>query len=160
MSEETEKETIAEDSSTASEESAAVENAEAVAEVVTAEEPVAAPVAETEAVQAPAPAPKAQKNAPKVAVSGAAKDDVLLSACVFKNVYARKSLTIHHVQRRLAELGYRDAGSDKDGWYGDLTKRAVAAFQKDAKLGESGIIDAATLEAIFDGDPYVSVILN
>jgi len=160
MSEETEKETIAEDSSTASEESAAVENAEAVAEVVTAEEPVAAPVAETEAVQAPAPAPKAQKNAPKVAVSGADKDDVLLSKCVFKNVYSRKSLTIHHVQRRLAELGYRDAGSDKDGWYGDKTKSAVAAFQKDRKLGESGIIDAATLEAIFDGDPYVSVILN
>lgn len=112
------------------------------------------------AEEAPAPKPRPSRKPPKVAVSGAAKDDVHLSKCVFKNVYARKSLTIHHVQRRLNELGYREAGSDKDGWYGDLTKRAVAAFQKDNKLGDSGVIDAATLEAIFADDPYTNVIID
>lgn len=113
---------------------------------------------------APAPAAPAPKVAParkqKVVVSGQAKDDVLLSRCVFKNMYSRKSLTIHHVQRRLEELGYRDAGSDKDGWYGDLTKRAVAAFQKDSKMADTGVIDAATFEAIFADDPYVNVIID
>ena len=90
-------------------------------------------------------------------VSGADKDEVYLKQCVFKNPYARKSLTIHHLQRRLAELGYDDAAADRDGWYGDLTKAAVEAYQKDNKLDGSGTMNAKTFEAIFAGDPNVRV---
>lgn len=91
-------------------------------------------------------------------VSGADKDEVLLTSCVYKNSRARKSLSIHHLQRRLAVLGYADAYADKDGWYGDLTKNAVAAFQSSCGIEATGFVDAATLHAIFDGDTNVIVI--
>ena len=123
---------------------AATEIEVAVEEVVAQEV-----VAETKAV-------RAERSA---AVSGADKDEVLLSACVYRNVYARKSLSVHHLQRRLAVLGYHNADADKDGWYGDLTRDAVAAFQADKKLEGAGHMNAATLEAIFAGDPYCVVVL-
>lgn len=99
--------------------------------------------------------PQAAANA---AVSGNATDDVLLEQCVVKNKFARKSLTIHHVQRRLVEWGYVDAGADKDGWYGDHTLRAVAAFQADHSLDGAGVMNAATLVALFEGDHNVNVV--
>lgn len=116
--------------------------------------------AEAEKVSAPADmkknnTPPATKNA---AVSGSAVDDVQLSQCVYKNTYSRKSLTVHHVQRRLVEWGYRDAGADKDGWYGDLTMSAVAAFQKANGLDGAGMMNAATLEALFKGDDNVRIV--
>ena len=98
-----------------------------------------------------------QPSLPGAAVSGNAFDQVLLSSCVFKNKFARKSLSIHHVQRRLAELGYPDAASDKDGWYGDLTASAVAVFQATEGLESTGVLDMATLNAIFHDDPNVTV---
>jgi peptidoglycan hydrolase-like protein with peptidoglycan-binding domain len=117
---------------------------------VSAEEVVAQEVvAETKAV-------RAERSA---VVSGADKDEVLLSACVYRNVYARKSLSVHHLQRRLAALGYNNADADKDGWYGDLTRDAVASFQADKNLKGDGHMNAATLEAIFAGDPYCIVVL-
>ena len=86
-------------------------------------------------------------------------DDVLLSACVYKNLYARKSLTVHHLQRRLNELGYTEAYADRDGYYGDLTKSAVAQFQKDTGIEGDGMIDAPTFLAVFKGDPNVKPII-
>lgn len=88
-------------------------------------------------------------------------DIVRLSKCKYKNVTARKSLSVHHLQRRLNELGYTDAYADKDGWYGDLTKLSVLKFQADAGLDpvEPGIVDADTLQSIFVGDPTVVVSL-
>lgn len=74
-------------------------------------------------------------------------------------MYARKSLTVHHLQRRLTELGYGEASSDKDGWYGDLTMEAVKAFQGDNRLEATGVMDADTLRRIFKGDPNVKVIV-
>lgn len=128
-----------------------------------------APVEPAPAPVEPAPAPvevavtKQQKRGSKSAsevshvVSGNATDDVHLNRCVYKNKYARKSLTVHHVQRRLVELGYRDAGSDKDGWYGDLTQMSVAAFQKDRSLAGEGCMNSETFVALFDGDQNVTV---
>jgi hypothetical protein len=146
----------------------AVEEAVEV-EVVTAptEAPVPAP-ADEPAAPAPAPAPAA-KAAPAVntnvasahAVVGTGEcDDVLLSRCEFKSKATRKSLSVHHLQRRLAELGYRDAATDKDGWYGDLTRLAVQLFQTDRKLDGDGLMNAATLTAIFDGDQNVNVVVD
>jgi peptidoglycan hydrolase-like protein with peptidoglycan-binding domain len=88
------------------------------------------------------------------------KDEVLLAKCVYKNAYARKSLTVHHLQRRLGELGYGDAMADRDGWYGDLTKESVKQFQGDNKLEDTGIMDAKTFERIFAGDPNVKVVTS
>ena len=106
----------------------------------------------------PTPATDAVPAAKNAAVSGNAVDDVLLSQCVYKNMYARKSLSVHHVQRRLVERGYTNAVGDKDGWYGDLTKDAVASFQKAHGIEGAGTMNAATLTALFDGDENVNVV--
>lgn len=130
-----------------------------VVETVPAE--VTEEVVEVEVVSAAPTAPKkvSQPSAPAVVGAGD-RDDVLLSRCEFKSKVTRKSLSVHHLQRRLAELGYRDAATDKDGWYGDLTRRAVGLFQTDRKLDGDGIVDAATLTAIFDGDSNVNVVID
>ena len=96
-------------------------------------------------------------NVTVVVTPGADADTVYLSRCVFKNQFARKSLTVHHLQRRLYELGYRDAYSDKDGWYGDLTAKSVKEFQEAKGLEATGVVDAATFEAVFAGDRAVVV---
>lgn len=85
------------------------------------------------------------------------RDDVYLDKCVVKNLYNRKSLTVHHLQRRLYQLGFTTAADDKDGYYGDLTIEAVAAFQAANGLDETGVVDAQTFKAIFNGDPIVIV---
>lgn len=103
-------------------------------------------------------APKRRPSPGGQAVSGQDVDDVSLSRIVFKNQFARKSLSVHHMQRRLAELGYADAYTDKDGWYGDLTMKAVAAFQADEGLAGGGLVDRVTLDALFYDDPNVRVI--
>lgn len=85
-------------------------------------------------------------------------DDVYLSSCIFKNVKSRKSLTIHHLQRRLIELGYAEASFDRDGYFGDPTLLAIKRFQSEnKKLEQTGSLDEATFKAIFKGDPNVRV---
>ena len=122
-------------------------------------EPVAPePTPEPEPQPVVAPAAK-EKKKPNVVVSGGNKDTVILANCVYKNAYARKSLTVHHVQRRLTELGYTDANADKDGWFGDLTKLATSKFQKDKGLSATGLMDADTFSKLFEGDSNVEVVL-
>lgn len=124
--------------------------------VAVVEEPAPAPVIAEE--PKPEPVPVAKKNPVNIA-SGKAADDVLLANCIYKNKFARKSLTVHHLQRRLNELGYKDAYSDKDGWFGDLTRLSIEAFQKDRGLKVTGDVDADTFTKIFEGDPHVNIIL-
>ena len=125
------------------------EEAQPVEEIIIEAE-VEAPVVEAPAViEVPVP------SAPKAAVSGADTDEVYLANCVYKNTAARKSLTVHHLHRRLAELGYNEAMTDKDGWLGDETKTAIEKFQKDKGFEPNGMIDEATFIAIFKGDMNV-----
>lgn len=115
----------------------------------------------------PAPVVENSVSLPVVEVSAPAAsavvgdgdtDDVFLSRLVYK-AYAKKSLSVHHLQRRLNELGYTAAYSDLDGWYGDLTHDAVAQFQIDKGLQATGLMDAETAQAIFEGDPNVTLVL-
>ncbi len=103
-------------------------------------------------------------NKPKASsrhvVSLGEKDSVFLSSCVYKNKFARKSLTIHHLQRRLVELGYNEAYADRDGWLGDLTKLAITKFQVDKGLNSTGNVDADTFTKLFEGDNNVEINLN
>lgn len=92
-------------------------------------------------------------------VSSAMTDDVRLDSCVFENMYARKSLTIHHLQRRLAELGYADALTDRDGWYGSITRDAVASWQSDNGIEGDGMMTEFTFTEIFKGDINVNTIV-
>lgn len=130
------------------------------------------PVVEVEAIEPeptpepePVPAPKAkakvrEEDTEATHVVGLGdKDEVILAQCVYKNIYARKSLTVHHLQRRLAELGYGDASADLDGWYGDLTKESVRQYQGDNSLEATGVMNADTFKRIFNGDPNVRVVV-
>jgi len=85
------------------------------------------------------------------------QDDVYLENCIIKNKYNRKSLTIHHLQRRLVELGYPMAAQDRDGYYSDGTMGAVACWQTDNDLEATGVVDAQTFQGIFNNDPIVVV---
>jgi hypothetical protein len=88
-------------------------------------------------------------------VSDGLVDSVYLSKAIYRNNLARKSLTVHHLQRRLNELGYSVAYGDKDGWYGDGTQMAIDSFRADKKIKATGQIDKKTFLAIFENDPNV-----
>jgi hypothetical protein len=125
--------------------------------------PVEEPVVEDVVVEViPEPTPVPVYEAPVATASAVVgdgdTDPVSVAACVYKNPYARKSLSVHHLQRRLNELGYPEAYADLDGWYGDLTKNAVAKFQEAKGLEATGLIDLNTLELVFQGDPNVHVV--
>jgi peptidoglycan hydrolase-like protein with peptidoglycan-binding domain len=107
------------------------------------------------AIRASAPKPRGE-----AVVSGGEVDEVRLSAVVFENPTARKSLTIHHLQRRLAELGYDLAYRDKDGWFSHATREAVRQFQKQREIAGDGEVNAETFLAIFDGDVNVNPIID
>lgn len=106
---------------------------------------------------------KVRESLPKPAtasvVSGKEVDDVALSSLVFKNHLNKKSLSVHHLQRRLNELGFTSAFLDKDGWFGDGTKIAIEDFRRSRELPQVGLIDAETLLAIFKDDKGVNVII-
>lgn len=138
---------------TSKEDAVKVEKPSAPAEQAVVAEEAVKPKDKAPAVAAPAAVAYA-------VVGTGATDEVYLSKCVYKNQYARKSLTVHHLQRRLTELGYKEADSDKDGWYGDLTKHAVSELQADRGIEGSGVMNAETFAAIFDGDPNVTVIID
>ena len=124
-----------------------------------------APTPEPVVVPEPTPEPVVAKepvaHKPKAteAVSGNSVDEVLLANCIYKNVFARKSLSVHHLQRRLIELGFKDADADKDGWLGDETVAAIKKFQAAKGLDVTGTVDATTLTKIFEGDHNVQVVL-
>jgi peptidoglycan hydrolase-like protein with peptidoglycan-binding domain len=124
--------------------------------------PEAEPEVQPEAEPTPKPKPVAPPvAAPNAVVGKGERDDVLLSRMVFKNPHAHKSLSVHHLQRRLTELGYGEAGADQDGLIGTLTVSAIYKYQTDNKnLNRDGIVDADTLQAIFDGDPNCNVIID
>jgi hypothetical protein len=105
------------------------------------------------------PIPVIAKPAEKHVVGNGDADDVYLAKCVYKNIYERKSLTIHHLQRRLEELGYKDVIGDRDGWLGELTMISVEKFQQDKGLAATGKVDADTFRKIFEGDTNVNVVL-
>ena len=123
--------------------------------------PVAVEEPEPEPVVVPEVVPTLVVDTPteKHVIGTGDADDVYLAKCVYKNIYERKSLTIHHLQRRLEELGYNDVVGDKDGWLGELTKIAIEKFQGDKGLAATGTVDAETFRKIFEGDTNVNVVL-
>lgn len=135
---------------------------------MTISEETSAPSPEPEAENSVSPAPKkkaAAKAEPKRnpaskkvhVVSGAFTDTVATSALV-RNPNSRKSLSVHHLQRRLAELGYPEAAADRDGYLGELTERSIHAWQDDH--GYSGNLTAEQVHAIFDNDANVTVFVD
>ena len=131
--------------------------APAIYDAIVEEAPV---VVEEEVVVAATPAYTEKAKAPASAyavVSGNDVDTVFASKIIAHNKMNKKSLSVHHLQRRLNEWGYTEAFLDVDGYCGDRTISAISAFQKDKGLEVTGVADFATLEAIFEGDTNVRV---
>lgn len=95
-------------------------------------------------------------SAPHAAVGGTDRDPVKLSAIVYRNPKTRKSLSVHHLQRRLREWGYPLA--DMDGFYREATAKAVAEFQRDHELEVTARANRETVIALFEGDPNIELI--
>jgi peptidoglycan hydrolase-like protein with peptidoglycan-binding domain len=112
------------------------------------------------------PTPKAKPKAAAPKPRKALKDSVVGNGDTDPVVYSRvavetrgrsrKSLTVHHLQRRLAWLGYAEAASDLDGQYGTLTIRAVQAWQADNGAEATGDLTREQFLAVFEGDPNVT----
>ena len=100
---------------------------------------------------------EAVKPAGPFVIGNAEVDTVKVSAIKFKNLNARRSISVYHTQRRLKELGYAEAGSDREGFYAEGTRAAMNKFQADNKLAGEGMPDLETLQKLFDGDVNVKV---
>jgi peptidoglycan hydrolase-like protein with peptidoglycan-binding domain len=125
--------------------------------------PVPVEVVEEVKVEAPKVETPAKRNVPATAyavVSGGQTDPVHLSKAQFKSVTHKRSLTVHHLQRRLMEWGYMDAYLDKDGYFGDLTLKSINEFRTAHGIESNLPLDAETFSAIFEGDTNVNVVID
>ncbi len=134
---------------------------EATVETVRPLEAASKPAQPTKRVKVPVPvnldevrAAAPQPAGPAV-VGNDVVDTVSVAAVIYRNLYARRSLSVHHVQRRLAELGFVESYRDRDGYYADHTRVAVSRFQTDRGLDVTGKLDRRTAEVLFEGDPNV-----
>lgn len=66
--------------------------------------------------------------------------------------YEQENDNVLAMQKRLFDLGYIDDDENVTGYYGDVTKAAVSAFQKNSSIKESGTADNETLVAMFKED--------
>ena len=108
------------------------------------------------------PAPSLQEHLglptePYAVVGDGDVDDVDFTKIIFKNKYAKKSLSVYHLQRRLRELGYTEVDGDQQGYYGDRTLEAVHRFQK-ANGWDTESLTREQLEKLFDSDPNVRLV--
>ncbi len=72
----------------------------------------------------------------------------------------RKSVTVLHIQRRLAEEGYAEAASAPGGRYEALTLAAVSKYQADRKEPVTGTLTRDQFAALFEGDPNVTATVD
>lgn len=90
-------------------------------------------------------------------VSNDLVDTIHASKVIVHNKSQKKSLSVHHVQRRLNEWGFTTAYLDKDGYCGDHTVSAISAFQAKVGVSSTGIPDYDTLALLFEGDTNVKL---
>lgn len=132
-----------------------------VDESIFVSEPEEAPteVVYTEKVEEPIAVPTSDVPPTVYAVvSNDLIDTVHASKIIPHNVKQKKSLSVHHLQRRLNEWGFSEAYLDKDGYYGDFTARAISDFQTKVGLPVTGLPDFNTLTRVFEGDTNVRLV--
>ena len=62
------------------------------------------------------------------------------------------------MQERLVSLGYLSSDVELSSYYGDATKAAVLAYQKESGLKEDGIMDAEALEVLYSDEAVAAPI--
>ncbi len=102
--------------------------------------------------------PAARVIAHDSVVSGGDTDPIKYSSA--KPSYQKRVLTVLHLQRRLAAEGFAEAASAPGGQYDELTKRAVAAYQKSLDAPATGVLTREQFADLFEGDPNVEVSID
>lgn len=104
----------------------------------------------------------AASNIARHAVVGAGDTDTVIysKARTPRLGESRKSLTVLHVQRRLAEEGFSEAASAPGGRYDSLTASAVSRYQESTGGTPTGILTRAEFTALFKGDHNVTVSID
>lgn len=104
----------------------------------------------------------ATRNIASGAVVGAGDTDpvVYSKARVPGPTENRKSLTVLHIQRRLAQEGFSEAASAPGGQYEALTASAVRKYQESLGDEATGLLTRDQFEALFEGDPNVSPVID
>jgi hypothetical protein len=143
------------------EEPAVVELTEEQAAVVyaaPAEEPAEEPAAPEEpavvvetVVEVPAAAP-VERTVDSDAV------DVVLSALSYPGVN-KNSASVRRMQYQLYQAGFVSVTADREGLYSTGTFDAVASFQAANSLDSTGVMNAATLEKLFENESGVRLVL-
>lgn len=107
-------------------------------------------------VEAPAADQKKTKGKnSRSASSLAAGSEVLLSKVVFESKFNRNSASVKAVQTRLLELGYANAGADRQGWISEGTASALAEFAAESGIEAHNIYTQDLLNALFEGTGVV-----
>lgn len=105
--------------------------------------------------------PARRKIAHDAVVGGGDTDQVVYSkARVPGPTENRKSLTVLHIQRRLADEGYAEAASAPGGRYEALTTSAVRGYQKSLGEPATGLLTREQFADLFEGDPNVTVFID
>jgi peptidoglycan hydrolase-like protein with peptidoglycan-binding domain len=105
--------------------------------------------------------PAKRKIAHNAVVGGGDTDPIVYSkARVPGPTEGRKSLTVLHIQRRLADEGFPDAASAPGGRFEALTTRAVSLWQESRKEPATGVLTREQFEALFEGDPNVTLTID
>lgn len=99
--------------------------------------------------------PATREIAPGQVVGSGDTDTIRYSSA--KPSSLKKVLTVLHVQRALAELGFSEAESAPGGQYEALTTSAVRKFQASRDEDETGLLTRDQFAYLFEGDPNVTV---
>jgi len=81
-------------------------------------------------------------------------DDIYLSKMIPNNIHAIRSLSVFHLQRRLADWGCQCL-DENEGFYGEGTINAVKKFQDMKGFDATGIVTYDMLVELFTGDNNV-----
>ena len=125
------------------------EAAQAAVKETQAQAAAAATEPAAQETQAPQAATEAATNAAAAAEpkSEAEKYDIKLDDLSLKK--EDENANVKAMQQRLFDLGYITESDNVTGYYGDVSAKAVEAFQKNSKLEETGAADNKTLTALF-----------
>jgi hypothetical protein len=94
--------------------------------------------------------PEAPKS-PNARIMGRGPDPVRVST----GLGSGKSLTTHHIQRRLIERGFPSVYEDRDGFWREGTQSALNAFADVQGLSEAS--HRQILESLFENDDNVEL---
>lgn len=127
-------------------------------DAVAPEELTAAPVEQPAPAEEPTPVVEIVAAAPVQRAVDSDAVDVVLSALSYPGVN-KNSASVRRMQYQLYQAGFVSVTADREGLYSTGTFDAVASFQAANNLDSTGVMNAATLEKLFENESGVRLVL-